>query len=350
MPNRAMAGDRNFFIGANTCDGFKNYMPDMLEGIDRVLILKGGPGTGKATLMNRIALFAEEKGCVPERYLCSSDPQSLDGVVLRELSFAIVDGTSPHSLDPKYPGAREEIINLGELWQSERLFEGRERIIYLSEKKSRLFKKLYKTLSACGSIHRERMQSTAECFDQRKSDAAAKRLLRDMGLKEGYCERIGQISAFSMNGEVRLPTYERLCKCYLSVSDRVGSGHLFLQSLLKAARDAGHRVMLSRNIFGEPEAVMLPYFSTSYIIGGDADGAAKLVNTERFLLRPKLSEKKQSLKFLTKVEGELKRCGGEILSEIKEIHFELEGIYGAAMDYSRLDSIFEKIKNGYLEG
>lgn len=52
-----------------------------------------------------------------EYYYCSSDTSSLDGIVLKHSGTAILDGTSPHTTDPAYPGAVEEIINMGDFFQ-----------------------------------------------------------------------------------------------------------------------------------------------------------------------------------------------------------------------------------------
>lgn len=93
MPETVTKG--RYFIGANTSAGFVNYTDEILCGLDRVYIIKGGPGTGKSTLMKRFAAYAEEWGHTVERYFCSSDSDSLDGVVLRDAGTGIIDGTAP---------------------------------------------------------------------------------------------------------------------------------------------------------------------------------------------------------------------------------------------------------------
>ena len=51
-----------------------------------------------------------------ERIYCSSDPESLDAVIFPSLRVSVADGTSPHTLDPDYPGVTAEIVALGECW------------------------------------------------------------------------------------------------------------------------------------------------------------------------------------------------------------------------------------------
>ena len=47
---------------------------------------------------------------------CSGDPDSLDGVVLPELRCAVVDGTSPHVVEPRYPAAVDRYVDLGRFY------------------------------------------------------------------------------------------------------------------------------------------------------------------------------------------------------------------------------------------
>ena len=72
------------FIGVNTSDGFRwclNGIPD--EGdLKRAYIIKGAAGTGKSTLMKNVAEHFENAGTQIVRFLCSSDPDSLDAVLI----------------------------------------------------------------------------------------------------------------------------------------------------------------------------------------------------------------------------------------------------------------------------
>ena len=84
---------KSFFLGANSRHGFYSFYSELidLKSDDTVYILKGGPGSGKSSLMKRVAAAAEEKGYEVERIFCSSDPDSLDGIIIPELARAVVD-------------------------------------------------------------------------------------------------------------------------------------------------------------------------------------------------------------------------------------------------------------------
>lgn len=111
----AASHEIQYFLGANSPAGFYSLYSELLspETANAIYILKGGPGCGKSTLMRRVAQQAAQAGETVEYILCSADPDSLDGVVLPRLGAALVDGTAPHVVEPKYPGAVEQYVNLG---------------------------------------------------------------------------------------------------------------------------------------------------------------------------------------------------------------------------------------------
>ena len=111
-----MSEERHYFPGNNTPLGFFSYYGHILgqREANRIICIKGGPGTGKSTFIRKIAGHFAAKG-EPIDYLhCSADENSLDGIVLKDKKVAIIDGTSPHMTDPVTPGAVDKIINLGE--------------------------------------------------------------------------------------------------------------------------------------------------------------------------------------------------------------------------------------------
>ena len=71
----------SFFLGCPTQDGFVTNIHSLIasEGYF-TYIIKGGPGTGKSSLMKLSASSLKELD-KPELYFCSSDPGSLDAVI-----------------------------------------------------------------------------------------------------------------------------------------------------------------------------------------------------------------------------------------------------------------------------
>ena len=93
----------HFFLGANSAEGFYSLYDQLLDaGLHDLVILKGGPGCGKSTFMHRMAGALEEHGVETVYIHCSGDPDSLDAVIFPSIRRAVVDGTAPHVLEPRY--------------------------------------------------------------------------------------------------------------------------------------------------------------------------------------------------------------------------------------------------------
>ena len=95
-----------FFLAANSAQGFFSLFNELYEPDEgwKAYIIKGGPGTGKSGLMRKIAQAAEDRGYTVERIICSSDPDSLDAVIIPEKKICFADGTAPHVMEARYPG------------------------------------------------------------------------------------------------------------------------------------------------------------------------------------------------------------------------------------------------------
>ena len=93
-------GNRVFFGAANSGGGFYSVFKNILKPFDKRILIKGGPGTGKSTLMKNVFGLAKSRGLSPEMMLCSSDPDSLDGVLIDKLSLPMasrLSTTNPRS-------------------------------------------------------------------------------------------------------------------------------------------------------------------------------------------------------------------------------------------------------------
>ncbi|AHF06939.1 PRK06851 family protein [Desulfitobacterium metallireducens] len=138
---------RKMFPGGITYQGFYSFYNYMIERDARhIFVIKGGPGVGKSTFMKKIAQSMFEAGYEIEYHCCSSDNNSIDGLVIPELNIALLDGTAPHIVDPKTPGAVDEIINLGEYWNEAKMLESKAEIMACNLQVSRYFQAAYYSL------------------------------------------------------------------------------------------------------------------------------------------------------------------------------------------------------------
>ena len=141
---------KKVFPGGNTSRGFHSfydYVIDQREAA-KIFVIKGGPGVGKSTFMRKIGEALLERGFDVEFHCCSSDNGSLDGLVIPALQVAFVDGTAPHIVDPKNPGAVDAIIHLGDHWNEKELRAHKMEIISCNREIGRLFGRAYAYLAA----------------------------------------------------------------------------------------------------------------------------------------------------------------------------------------------------------
>lgn len=172
---------KKFFPGGNTCNGFHSFYSYILgqdEAI-RIMVIKGGPGVGKSTFMRQIGLEFLNKGYNVEFHGCSSDNNSLDGVVI-DGKVSMLDGTAPHVVDPINPGAVDEIIHLGDHWNEELMMNYKPQILAVNRRVGRLFDIAYRSLAEAKTIHDEWESYVTESMHFEQVNKLANELLTEL--------------------------------------------------------------------------------------------------------------------------------------------------------------------------
>lgn len=146
---------RHYFVNGITAQGFIDFFPSNLQGLEKVIILKGGPGTGKSRLIKAVSAECEKKGLGVEYIHCPFDPNTLDGIVIPDLKFAVVDGSAPHIVEPAAPGALEKFRNLGTTWDSAKLKAHKDDILNLNKRIAECCENAQKCFADGLNIHDE---------------------------------------------------------------------------------------------------------------------------------------------------------------------------------------------------
>jgi Cdc6-like AAA superfamily ATPase len=349
---------KNYFAGGNTARGFHNLYESNLQGLDRLFILKGGPGTGKSSLMKKIGHEWIEKGYNVEFLHCSSDNNSIDGVLIPVLKVGIVDGTAPHVIEPKAPGAVEEYINLGEAWNARALAVQKKPIQQLTEQISQLFQKAYATFKEALEIHDDWEKIYINSMDFNKADQLTRKLIDSffgkMKLNKTADVRHRFLGAATPKGAVDfVPNLtEGIPKRYF-IKGRPGSGKsTMLKKLAAAAEERGVDVEVYHCGF-DPHSLDMLIFrelgvaifdSTApheYFPSRDGD---EIIDMYEILIDPGTDD--LFAEIISKIAARYKSKMTEAtsyLAKAKELHDELEAIYIAAMDFSVVEAIQAKI-------
>ena len=354
-----MAGKiKHYFACANTSKGFKNFFSSNLQNIKKVFILKGGPGTGKSTLMKKIGNLYCAKDFDIEFIHCSSDPDSLDGVIIRGMGVAIVDGTSPHVIEPTAPGALEEYINLGVAWNTDELAKYTDEILYINRKIHPLYELTYKKLSEALDIHDEWESVYISNMSFKKANTLANDIIRTLLGTVSYPKQSVTYHRFfggsTPKGALDYVENitEPLKKRYF-LKGRPGSGK---STLLKKIQEAGEAKGLVTEVYHcgfdpdsldmilFPELELCIFDSTApheYQVSRPSDTVIDLYSE----LINKDTDQKFSKK-INNIKSRYAKCTFEAISYLKnakQLHDQLEKFYIQNTDFSILDKIYDNL-------
>lgn len=176
-----MSNEKHFYLGANTPDGFFSYYDSIVSQQEarKIYCIKGGPGTGKSSFMRKIAEKILSLGYDVEFIHCSSDDDSLDGIFVKRLKIAFLDGTAPHIVDPKNPGAVDKIINLGEFWDEEKMTGEKRGIIDTNREIGETFSRAYKYLAAAKAFYDDINVINEKSYDRYERNLYVEKIIKD---------------------------------------------------------------------------------------------------------------------------------------------------------------------------
>ena len=332
---------RKYFAAANGYGGFRSYFGEIFrsEDYERIYVLKGGPGTGKSSMMRRLSEDLSSLGGSIEEIYCSSDPHSLDGVTCKvgEKKIAMLDGTAPHERDAVIPGAIDCIINLGEGWDEKWLSVKRDKILALNLQKKKAYKTAYSYLSLCGAS--AKLESQVKYKEKIKEFAITSiKSLAELDLKQNNGKiETRLISSFGRYGRYTLTTLSE-------ISDKIYSPNLneyFNQVFMNEL----YAYLCYNNAdfihFPDPldqystEAIHLPNSRITFALrGGEPTGES-------------IADSKDAVE--SEREKVAKACYDRSLEEAErwfsiasDNHFLLEEIYKEAMDFDKNDRIYKE--------
>lgn len=356
---------RHMFPGGNTPLGFYSYYKYVIDNTqaNRIFILKGGPGTGKSTLIKRIGLDLAKQGYDIEFMHCSSDNNSLDGVVIPKLLVAVIDGTAPHIVDPVYPGAVDEIINLGQYWNAKGIKESKDDIICVSMKIKESYQRAYRYLRAASFL----MEDTEVIFEQ----------ALDKGQESIFIHELKQ-NIFNSGLPAKMPGKQR-CLFAAAITPKGFSDYLdslcinnkiirlyapagsstnrIMEKLKEEAIAQGHSIetyfcpMSPQKI----EHIIIPYLKVSIITSNKYQDISE-INSEScttysmsMLFNSETLENfENQLSFNMLHTDTLIQKAVEAISVSKACHDELEKFYIKNMDFEEITKIRENIANRIL--
>lgn len=346
----------NTFIAANSSKGFVSFFDDLfnIEKINKIYLIKGGPGCGKSTFMKKVADAAEKAEYTVERIHCSSDPDSLDGIVIEQIKTAIIDATPPHTYDMKYPGVFESIIDFSSFWDEQSLINTKKEIIETTNQISNNYNQVYGVLRSAGLLY-EQLTSISESFlNKEKILKLIKKTVEQNTLTpvESY-QIIKRRFYNSINGAGKVSfsdTPEKLCNHGIIIDDDIMAAGNILTKFLAYFKKRGYGIIVYFNPLcpdTKIDHLIIPQlnfgiFSSNPIFRFDLENNDfKHINIKNYIDKNAYILNKNKITFRKKLINELLDSAISDLQNIKNMHDLLEQYYINSVDYEKIN-IFTK--------
>lgn len=340
---------KKYFLGANSGEGFVSHFGDSFNAFDgwRGIIIKGGPGTGKSSFMKYIVAKAVDKGYAVELCPCSSDPDSLDAIIIKEIKTVILDGTAPHVVEPVYPGACEEIINLGEFWHGENLRQKADEIINVTRQNKKLHKRVSAYISAASELIYDNYKLSRQFINLTKAEQfGIKTAERLIPKNKNYApkEWVRYLGGITPKGVVSFSgTVDDFYKNVVVISDKYGgASNEIMTSVRRVALARGHEIITLKNPFLPSriiDHILIPELSTAFVREYEYmhfDESHRRIHARRFADINLLRGVRGRCVFNRRTARELLLEAGETLRQAKTVHDRLEKYYIDAMDFDAL--------------
>lgn len=363
---QGQTGEVCFFAASNSSHGFQNYYPQCFgeaNGVEQLYIIKGGPGTGKSYLMRKIGQRGAEVGYDVTYYYCSSDPSSLDGVICRRAGrpcIGVVDGTAPHVFEPSLPGVREEIIHLGDFWDSRVLRAQAADIRARNAQKGDRYAMAYRLLRACGEIDAVVDALITPCVYQNKIQRLAERILKEQSWGDTYCAMPALLDAVGMTGIVQLDTFEEQAQAHkqgriLYLDEDHSLGHRVMAGLLAEAQRKRLELWVAWHPVHAHKAVglYLPATGLCVMIKEPTEGKytcpTRHITLRHYMDTAAFRAIRGEVRQLRSLHDELMHRATWMLEQAAVHHFALEKIYSAAMDFDAKGTYEEALCHALFE-
>jgi len=348
----------SFFFGANNKSGYCSLYSKLYNPYEtgNHIILKGGPGTGKSTLMKKLATKLYNGGYYVEQGFCSADPNSLDVVLAPEIGFSIFDGTAPHTFDPTMPGVSEHIIDLSVAWDKDYLKKHSEEIGELTKLNKSFHTKVADFLKVASFFESQSVLLCNRFLDREKLERyvlrlASREIPAQKGVEKGK-EHTRFLSAVTPDGVVvQHDSVVALAEKIITIHDEYGIAAPYIASYIgDYALENGYDVYKCYcPLFPQfkVEHIIIPQLSLAIFTENNyhqsIDEVSKRIHASRFFLKDESIKHQEKLAFYKKAKKEFVDEAVRKLSLALDTHNRLEEYYIKATDFDVIDKITNKL-------
>ena len=349
---------KHVFPGSNTPNGFYSFFNYILPQKEarQLYIIKGGPGSGKSSFMKRLGVYATEQGLDVEFFHCSSDPGSLDALVIPNLKVAFLDGTAPHVVDPITPGVTDQILNFGNSWDTEKLIPHKYEIMAINERLKSHFTKAYFYLAAAKKIYDAYCFTEARAINPNVKLKLEKQIVSQVFNNVKDKEELGSarhLFSTAITGEGILDYIHTIIgttKNIYFIKETLGcNSKALMATLLDTALSKGYFVECYHSPI-DPEKIediIIPQLdiaiTTSHMLHKPRIFPTVIFDLTAALDFTTLKTLEFDLERDKRLFNDLLDKGTNTIAGAKKVHDELEKYYIDAIDFSHIDTLFDTI-------
>ena len=350
----------NTFTASNSYKGFHSLFNSFIreENSMQVYLIKGGPGCGKSTFMKNIVSHCKNNGFTVEQVLCSSDPDSLDGISIHEKSIKIIDATPPHSFDMKYPGAVDSLVDLSRFWDNRKLIDNKKKIVDLTDEISKRYSSVYSLLNVAGILMTSNINDADDIINIERVNEYISKHMKQNGVspiksKPKHTARF--LSAINCKGVITLnDTINSLCNEALIIEDDTVHVDTIMKKILYYLHKSGYNTITFYNPLcpKKIDHIIVPqiqygFFTSNKIfdISLNDNIKCKKIESNRFICKEKYDNIKSIYSHKKKTISKILTESCDKLKNIKILHDELEEYYINAMNYEKMNNFTQQFIN-----
>jgi DNA replication protein DnaC len=350
-----MVNKKCYLSTAYTSSGFVDYNDYLINPSERVYLLIGAPGTGKSTFMKKTGIELQDYGFSVEFIYSSEYKDKIDAVYVSEANILIINGSKPNSIEAKYPGAIERILDFGNYCDIDYLRNEKNSIVYLFDEISREYSIFFEYMKNAKLIHDKWEKEYLLGMNFTKANEITNNIINEyvIGKKDKKSKVVHRFSGtLASNGQICF--YENLTqdiKNRIVVKGRPGTGKSTMnKKIAKAAIEAGYDVEYYHCGFDAEsiDMIIIPELSFAILDGTaphvvDPIGNDKLVDMYECIDKEIVNENENPIKSIGEAYSEEITKAKDTFYKIGKLNSELENYYREATDFNEVDALRNRI-------
>jgi len=330
------------FTSSYSDRGFYTFIPGLLEGLKKVYVLKGAPGSGKSTLIRSLGDEMSERGYEVDFWMSAEDSMNPEGLYIIQLECAVVNGNLPVAIDPRYPGLTGSIVNLSEYLDEMSISPWGAEIVELVDQVLVQSRAAEELLHQASAVREQMIQAGCQQMDENRVNLLLDRLEKEI-LQQQPGGRHYFGTSLTADGIVNyVDEISSRCKIRYLLKGSAGAGRI-IDEMAVRAKKSGYSVEYYHCGINPSRVIMLivSHLQLAIIDAGDAELSIRpgdrLVDMTDCMGEPAAPDQAQEQTvFQRHYEGLLMQAQGE-LEGAHKARRNLKRLYSSALNFELLE-------------